>query len=117
MKNKSQTTMYIVLVLMILIVVVCNMYIASPKKEAIEKLEASNAELQARVDSIKKYYDEREEYKKQIATMTENIKAKLAPYPADSWAEDAMVLAYDMGYKQPTETFDRFVYWNKPNTQ
>lgn len=96
MKNKSQTTMYIVLVLMFLIIIVCNMYVASPAKEEIEKLQASNAELQARVDSIKVYYDQREEYKKQISEMTADIKAKISPFPSDTKEEDFFVLGYNM---------------------
>lgn len=88
--------MYIVLVLMFLIVIVCNMYVAQPAKEEIEKLQASNAELQMRVDSIKEYYDKRDFYKEEISKMTADIKEKIKPFPADAKEEDILVLAYDM---------------------
>ena len=93
--NKSQTTMYIVLAVGVLAIILTIMYIQNPYTEKTKKLKADNDTLQVRVDTIKYYYDHKDEYQTNIDKMTKDIKATLDAFPAEARVEDVLKLAID----------------------
>lgn len=93
MRNKSQTTMYVVILLSVLVCVLLHMYVASPKKADTATLKAENDTLEIRVNKIKEYYDKMDEYKADIASMTQQILQMIQPFPADVKEEDMIMNA------------------------
>ena len=94
MRNKSQTTMYVVILLSVLVCVLLHMYVASPKKEETAQLKSENDTLEIRVNKIKEYYDKMEEYRAEIADMTQQIQQMIFPFPADVKEEDILMVAF-----------------------
>lgn len=106
MRNKSQTTMYVVILLSVLVCVLLHMYVASPKKEETAQLKSENDTLEIRVNKIKEYYDKMEEYRAEINSMTQEIQQMIFPFPADVKEEDMFMVAFQtqkdenlIGYK------------------
>lgn len=93
MKNKEKSTMTAVLLLSILLVIVVYMFVYKSYVGKTQDLQASNDTLQARVDELKVYYDDKETYEQGIVEFTTDIKDKLSVFPGNSREEDALDLA------------------------
>lgn len=63
---------------------------------AAEEIEASNAQLSVRVNQLKGYYDNREQYAKDTLLTEQLIDELLTVYPADARDEDVIMLAVRM---------------------
>lgn len=93
MKNKGQTTFISVLLLSIVLGVVLYMYYVSPTKQKTASLQASNATLTERVNTLEAFHREMPDKRKNIESMTAKINEDLASLPADVKEEDMIYLA------------------------
>lgn len=94
MKNsKEKSTMMAVSLLSLLLIIVVYLFVYKSYNDKTNELKTSNATLQARVDELKVYYDDRETYEKGIETFKQDISTKLSVFPGDSREEDALDLA------------------------
>ena len=89
MKNKGQTTFISVLLLSIVLGVVLYMYYVSPTKQKTASLQASNATLTERVNTLEAFHREMPDKRKNIESMTAKINEDLASLPADVKEEAA----------------------------
>lgn len=93
MKNKEKSTMMAVLLLSVLLIIVVYMFVYKSYADKTSNLQASNATLQARVNELKVYYDDKETYEKGIELFKTDISDKLGVFPGDAREEDALDLA------------------------
>ena len=93
MKNKEKSTMMAVLLLSVLLIIIVYMFVYNSYNKKTNELKTSNAALQARVDELKVYYDDREVYEQGIKDFTADIQKKLSVFPGDAREEDALDLA------------------------
>ncbi len=71
--------------------------------EKTEALELSNQKLDQRVKSLKKYYDEEQEYLDKMEPMKMEIDRILAQYPADIREEDVIMQAVNLQMGTPVQ--------------
>lgn len=94
MKNsKEKSTMMAVSLLSLLLIIGVYMFVYKSYSDKTNELKASNQTLQARVDELKVYYDDRETYEKGIEAFKSDIDTKLGVFPGDAREEDALDLA------------------------
>mgnify|MGYP001123262849 CR=1 FL=1 len=93
MKNKEKSTMTAVLLLSVLLIIVVYMFVYKSYADKTKALQTSNSTLQARVNELKVYYDDKETYEQGIKEFTTDIKNKLSVFPGNSREEDALDLA------------------------
>ena len=97
MKNKEKSTMTAVLLLSVLLIIVVYMFVYKSYADKTKALQTSNSTLQARVNELKVYYDDKETYEQGIKEFTTDIKNKLSVFPGNSREEDALDLAIHLG--------------------
>ncbi len=93
MKNKAETACILTVVVGILLIFVSYLYIYKPNVQKTADLEASNQQLQLRVDELRGFYEKMPEYKEKNAFMEEDILKKLDEFPIDVKDEDVIHLA------------------------
>ncbi|MBR6665980.1 MAG: hypothetical protein IKL22_09745 [Lachnospiraceae bacterium] len=100
--TSKQVFTYVVL-LGILVFVAAYFFGYKKNVEKTEALELSNQKLDQRVKSLKKYYDEEQEYLNKMEPMTKEIDRILAQYPADIREEDIIIQAVNLQMGTPVQ--------------
>ncbi len=94
-KNSSKQVALYVALFGVLALVVVYFLVYKAYMDKAEQIKTSNIALTARVNELKKYYDELDLYNSEIEMMEEQIYAWLDEFPADVLEEDVLVLALD----------------------
>lgn len=93
MKDKGSKALLYTAALGALLLVLVYVFCFQKLKDETERINASNRTLAARVNELKQYYDNREQYLEEIADMQGRVDTILADYPAYSCEEDVIMLA------------------------
>lgn len=101
MKNKGTKALTYTAAAGILLLVLVYVFCYQKLKTEAENIEASNRVLSARVSELKQYYDNREDYLREIEEMQVRIDDILAEYPAYSCEEDVIMLAVGVQMSTP----------------
>ena len=94
-KNSSKQTALYVALFGVLALVVVYFLVYKAYMDKAEQIRTSNISLTARVDELKKYYDDLDFYNGEIEMMEAQIFTWLDAFPADVLEEDILVLALD----------------------
>ena len=94
-KNSSKQTALYVALFGVLALVVVYFLVYKAYMDKAEQIRTSNISLTARVDELKKYYDDLDFYNGEIEMMETQIFTWLDAFPADVLEEDILVLALD----------------------
>ena len=95
-KGKNKNTLIYVAAFGALLMVLCYVFVFQRFSTKAEELERSNRELNQRVNKLKVYYDNREQYLTESERIRQEIGGILKEYPADAREEDAIKLAINM---------------------
>ena len=74
MKNKEKSTMTAVLLLSVLLIIVVYMFVYKSYADKTKDLQASNSTLQARVNELKVYYDDKETYEQELRSLQQILR-------------------------------------------
>lgn len=95
-KLTNQQVFLVVIVAGILLCLVVYLNVFQTYKDKTDALKASNATLEAEVNELKPYYDNREVYRADAKQMLEDIDERTADYPGNVLEEDAIMMAVDL---------------------
>lgn len=95
-KEKNKNLLIYVAALGALLMILCYFFVFQKFKAEAETLEKSNQELNQRVNELKVYYDNREQYLQESERIRQEIDGILVEYPADAREEDAIKMAIYM---------------------
>lgn len=95
-KEKNRNIVIYVAALGALLLILCYVFVFQRFQTAAEEIENSNRELSQRVNELKTYYDNREQYIRESDLLKQQIDDIFQEYPADAREEDVIKLAVYM---------------------
>lgn len=95
-KLTNQQIFIVVIVAGILLCLVVYLNVFQTYNDKTNALKTSNATLEAEVNELKPYYDNREVYRADAKAMLEDIDERTADYPGNVLEEDAIMMAVDV---------------------
>lgn len=94
-KSNSQQLMLLIVVLSILAVVLVYMFVYKDFQNRAAAKRSSNQELQQKVDELKDYYENQNDYIEKTAELKTEIRSAMAQFPTLALEEDIMMLAHN----------------------
>lgn len=95
-KEKNKNIVLYVAAFGALLLILCYVFVFQRFQTEAEKIENSNRELSQRVNELKIYYDNREQYMKESELLKQQMDEIFLEYPADAREEDSIKLAVYM---------------------
>lgn len=94
-KSNSQQLMLLIVVLSILAVVLVYMFVYKDFQNRAAAKRSSNQELQQKVDQLKEYYENQNDYVDKTAELKTEIRSAMAQFPTLALEEDIMMQAHN----------------------